>query len=139
MFTITANTMRFDTDKTTVIITEENKELTIENIVKYMNEIELDHKDILLAQIHLETGNLKYIKHENNLFGFRAKSYLTFDTWEDCIDMMKEWQNKHWVVYKEKHQSNDYYKFLLHKRYAEDVDYIKKLKQISKIYNYVRK
>lgn len=135
LFTITANTMRF---VKSVYVIEENKELTVENIVDYMREIGLVHKDILLSQIHQETGNLKHIKYENNLFGFRTDKYLTFDTWEDCIDYMKIWQDKHWTKYN-KNGENDYYAFLINKKYAEDQEYTIRLKKIAKKYKYVEK
>ena len=133
LFTISANTMRFVKNE---YIIEENKELTIDNIVDYMKEVGLVHKDILLSQIHQETGNLKHIKYENNLFGFRSEKYLTFSTWEDCIDYMKVWQDKHWTKYSD-NGGKDYYAFLIKKKYAEDAEYTNKLKRIVKLYKYV--
>lgn len=127
--------MRFE--KTVMTDTGKN-ELTIDNIVKYMDEVDLSHKDILLAQIYHETGNLDKITYKNNLFGFKAKNYLTFETWQDCIDYMKKWQDKHWGKYNI-NGDKDYYSFLVHKKYAEDKNYILRLKKIVKQYEYVRK
>jgi len=135
LFTLTANTEMIVKSEN---IVEVKKELTMDNIVEYMKEIELAHVEILLAQIHLETGNLKNIKHENNLFGFRFNKYLTFESWEECIDYMKTWQDKHWVNYTNK-GGKDYYRFLLQKKFAEDANYIAKLKKITKLYNNVGK
>jgi flagellum-specific peptidoglycan hydrolase FlgJ len=132
LVTLTSFTVNSEKPENSVV--EINNELTIENIVKYMKELEIKHIDILLAQIHLETGNLKKIKHENNLFGFRINNYLTFETWQDCIFYMKVWQDKHWGNYTNK-GGKDYYNFLRQKKYATDIDYIAKLKKITKLYN----
>ena len=109
-----------------------NDSLTMANIVQYMEEVELDQIPILLAQIHHETGNLSKV-YNNNLFGFRSDKYIKFATWKDCVDYMKIWQDKYWLRYNST-GTRDYYAFLLYKKYAEDIDYIVRIKKLTKLY-----
>ncbi len=105
--------------------------LNMENIIQYMEEIELDHIPILEAQIVLETGNLKVIKHTNNLFGFRYKTFKTFKTWKDCLNYKKVWQENKSIYYN-KENAESYYSFLTKIKYATDSNYIYKLRKIIK-------
>lgn len=104
-------------------------ELCMENIVLYMEELELDHIPILEAQITLETGNLKH-KNNNNLFGFRTTKYLKFKTWKDCLDYKKIWQEKERKYKYDKDDEKSYLVFLVKVKYATDDMYIPKIKQI---------
>lgn len=99
------------------------EELTINNVRKELIIQGLQHVDILLAQVRLETGNLKYVRG-NNLFGFTSNKYMSFNSWKDCIQYKKKWQDR-------KYRGGDYYKFLDSIGYAEDVNYIKNLKQFK--------
>ena len=94
----------------------------------------LKHKDIVYAQAVLETGHFKsdLCLNGNNLFGLydsKNHRYYTFDHWKDCVIAYKEM-----VQYKYKGDNdkppNDYYKFLSDIGYAEDAQYIQKLKDI---------
>jgi hypothetical protein len=59
-----------------------------------------------------------------NIFGFRVKSgYLNFDHWTGCVDYYKTWQDKYY-------KGGDYYEFLRDIGYAEDTNYINKLKSL---------
>lgn len=104
-------------------ITNSSDALTIYNVRKELIIQGLQHVDILIAQVRLETGNLKYIKG-NNLFGFRTNKYMTFNTWKECIIYMKNWQLR-------KYKGGNYYTFLDSIGYAEDNMYTKKLKQFK--------
>ena len=96
----------------------------MQNLIKEMNQQDIKHADIVINQVKLETGNLKYVKN-NNLFGFRGNhGYLKFDTWQDAVRYKKEWQTK-------KYKGGDYYAFLLKVKYATDTTYINKLKQFK--------
>ena len=106
------------------IIHQDENEMTLNNIMNEMIISELKCVDILMSQVKLETGNLKHIKN-NNLFGFRKSEYMSFVTWQDCIKYCKEWQDKHY-------NGGDYFLFLKKIKYAEDVEYIIKLKNIMK-------
>ena len=87
------------------------------------------HVDIVLKQSILETGWYKsrICNEYNNIFGFWYKSdYLKFECWQDCVVYYKEWQDRHFNY----RNCNDYYDFLIRKGYAEDPEYINKLKSI---------
>lgn len=97
--------------------------LTIENVKKELIKQNILYSDIVLKQVKLETGHLKYVKH-NNLFGFRTDTgYLRFETWQDAIVYKKKWQLR-------KYKGGDYYLFLKRIRYASDPNYINKLKRM---------
>lgn len=90
----------------------------------------LQHPKIIVAQSILETGYYKSrgcVEH-NNLFGLydsKNKKYFRFASWQESVLAYK---NK--VQYK--YNSGDYYHFLKRIRYAEDPEYIEKVKQIEK-------
>lgn len=99
------------------------KTMTIENIREELIQQNIAHVTIVLNQVKLETGHLKFVKN-NNLFGFHdGKQYLKFDTWQDAIAYKKKWQDR-------KYKGGDYYKFLKNVGYAKDSNYINKLKQM---------
>ena len=87
----------------------------------------IKHVDIVLAQSILETGHYKsnVCKKNNNLFGLRCGSkYHSFSHWKQSIAYYKQHiQNRY--------KGGDYYKFLANIGYAEDKNYISKLKNIS--------
>ena len=95
---------------------------------------EVHNADIVIAQALLETGHFKSencVKN-NNLFGLynsRRKQYFKFGHWSDCVKAYKEK-----IQYKYKPNEN-YYSFLKRIGYAEDPEYINKLKGIIKRYN----
>ena len=91
----------------------------------------LKHKDIVYAQAVLETGHFKsdLCLNNNNLFGLynsKKHKYYTFDHWKDCIIAYKEM-----IQYKYK-DGVDYLNFLKEIGYAEDSEYICKLKKLIK-------
>ena len=98
-------------------------------MLEALNYYGVKHPNIVYAQAVLETGNFKsdLCINGNNLFGLynsKKKRYYTFDHWKDCIIAYKEM-----IQYKYK-PPNDYYKFLSDIGYAEDPNYINKLKGI---------
>ena len=100
-----------------------------EGLLEALNYYGVKHPNIVYAQAVLETGNFKsdLCINGNNLFGlYNSKNhrYYTFDHWKDCIIAYKEM-----IQYKYK-PPNDYYKFLSDIGYAEDPNYINKLKGI---------
>lgn len=87
------------------------------------------HPDIITAQAILETGNFKSRNclERNNIFGIynnRKKAYIEFDSWVDCVIMYKE------KILSRYESGEDYYMFLDRIGYAEDPDYIKKLRAV---------
>jgi len=107
----------------------------VDSVLKAHN---IKHADIVLKQSILETGwyTSYSCKERKNLFGFRYKGeYLKFDTWEESIAYYARWQSRHL-----KEGYDNYYTFLecLYKnrrgeciRYAQDNDYIDKLKSLE--------
>lgn len=105
-----------------------------EGLMEALEYYEVKHPQIVYAQAILETGHFKsdLCLNGNNLFGLynsKEHRHYTFDHWKDCVIAYKEM-----VQYKYKGDNdkppNDYYKFLSDIRYAEDVQYIQKLKDI---------
>jgi flagellum-specific peptidoglycan hydrolase FlgJ len=104
-------------------------ELTTENVKEEIKKAKIKHPDIVLRQAILETGYFKSYNatYRNNLFGFwnsRRKRYLEFACWIDSIRYYRAWQDKHY-------KGGNYYEFLTKIGYAEDPDYIWKLKNID--------
>ena len=96
----------------------------------------LQCREIVLAQITLETGHLTSFAYKNNqnLFGiidnqrtreageFRSRK---FAHWKESVDFYIN------NIQSRLKDGEDYYKFIERIGYAEDTDYIKKLKQLK--------
>lgn len=112
------------------------KLLTPENLLEELKYNKVEHPEIVLRQAIMESGWFKCTScsmRYNNPFGFRHPSwvdeenplgYLKFDTWQDAVKYYKKWQKKRYT-------GGDYYKFLVNIGYAEDPNYITKLKSIN--------
>lgn len=93
----------------------------------------LQYPEIVYAQAVLETEHFKsdLCIYSNNLFGLydsNNKKYFRFNHWSESILAYRDM-----VQYKYK-PPNDYYQFLKDLPYAEDKDYINKLKNIVRRY-----
>lgn len=101
-----------------------------EGLMEALEYYDVKHPKIVQAQAILESGlgESPLYKRTNNLFGLynsKEGEYYSYDHWTACI-----------VDYRDKIQSRlkegeDYYKFLKRIRYAEDKEYINKLKRIN--------
>lgn len=106
-----------------------------DGIVEALLYYDIQHPDIVYAQAILETGNFKSkqcLEH-NNLFGLynsRKQEYYKFEHWTQSIIFYRKYiQNRYYMMgYDDIH----YYNFLQRIGYAEDPNYINKLKQIVK-------
>lgn len=120
-------------NKENKVITTKQIDLTTlneQNIIYWIDYFELKEPDIVLAQIKLETGylNSRVCLENGNLMGMMKNKteYYKFSHWIESI-----------VAYKYKIQSRykpskeTYYQFLRRIKYAEDFNYILKLKQIN--------
>jgi len=102
---------------------------TIDEVYKELNDQGVKHPDIVLAQSILETGWYKCSPCSmdyNNIFGLwnsRKQEYYKFETWQKSVT---GYLNKIQYKYKE----GDYFKFLTDLGYAEDPNYIYKVKKI---------
>ena len=116
--------------------------LSICNLDRYMELLEVSHKDIVLKQIILESGWLKSgltIKY-NNVLGMKLPKtrettaigeklgHAEYKHWTDSIDDYLLWRN-YWES--KGFDTSDYYKFLYKVGYAEASNYIKTLKKID--------
>ena len=105
-----------------------------EDLIAAMDYYGVKHPEIVYAQAVLETGHFKsdLCLNGNNLFGLynsKKHRYYTFDHWKDCIIAYKEM-----IQYKYK-DGDDYLNFLKEIGYAEDPEYINKLKRIVNQYD----
>ena len=95
----------------------------------------IKHPDIVLCQVVQECGwevDSKNVRERNNILGYCSN--MTFTSIEACIFQVSIWQRKYYF-------GGDYYEFLECvykgsdgdcKRYAADLNYISKLKQIHR-------
>jgi len=116
------------------------RELTWENIRHWMEHYDVEHTDIAMRQIFLETGNLasEICKYNNNLFGMRhpavretvslgsSRGHAYYHDWIDSIKDYSLWQKN---MYDGR---EDYYSFLSSVGYAECESYIRKLRYIER-------
>ena len=113
----------------TVYITPESvpDELNLENVGLYLKALDVKFDSIVIRQAILETGWLESnaCKNKHNLFGFTyRKKVMKFMHWKESIRYYANWQFR-------KYTGGDYYQFLQDIGYAEDPDYISKLKSIK--------
>lgn len=113
--------------------TKPEQELSITNLYKVMEQYDISHKDVVIAQALLETGYFtsRVCLEENNLFGLRKPSsgdYYTFNSWEQSVKAYRDY-----VQYK--YKGGDYYAFLQRIGYAEDKEYVSKLRSIVQALN----
>ena len=111
------------------ITTFENKtpEEGIDEALQYYN---IEHPTIVKAQAILETANFTsdLCVKNNNLFGLydsKNKRYYSYNHWWESIIAYKK------TIQKRYENSRYYYMFLEDIEYAEDKEYINKLKEIA--------
>lgn len=105
-------------------------EFSISNLKTYLKIIEVQHSNIVIKQAILETGHFtsRIFKQKNNLFGmYQNGRFMKFSHWTECVDRYKS------IIQRKmsKHYNGCYYTFLTNMNYAEDADYINKLKGIK--------
>lgn len=91
---------------------------------------DVKHPKAVLAQAKLESGNYTsyHCRVKNNFLGLynsQKKEYFKFDHWTDCVQGYKDM-----IEYKLRDEE-DYYDFLLRIGYAEDPEYISKIKEME--------
>jgi hypothetical protein len=97
-----------------------------------LKHYEFPEPAIIVAQAKLESGNYnsRLCLNNNNLFGLYNSTkgnYFKFDSWIGCVFAYRDY-----ILTKRK-KNEDYYQFLKRINYAEDPNYIKKLKKTEKI------
>ena len=103
--------------------------LSEENLYNELVAQGVDFPEIVTAQALLETGHFKSYAclQQNNLFGLRDSKgkYMSFPHWTDAVAAYKKYIQRYNHPVPE-----DYYAYLQELGYAEDPQYIDKLKQI---------
>lgn len=117
-----------------------NNPITDEILYNYLKTMRVPHADIIVAQAHLESQNFtsNLFKRQNNFLGMKISSqristtgqgkgeYKDYTNWQECTTDYIFWMN-HYQAHK---LNRDEYFNLLGKIYAEDPEYVKKLKGI---------
>lgn len=101
--------------------------LNEDNLRAELKSRNVPHAEIVLAQAKLETGNFTsdLVDSHQNIFGLRkGKSYRKFSHWTECVMAYSS-------LISSRYKGGSYYAFLERIGYAEDPDYIKKLKAIA--------
>lgn len=104
--------------------------LTIANLARSLDRHRVKYPHIVIAQALLETGYFtsRVCLEHNNLFGLRCPSdgsYYHFNSWEESVRAYRDY-----VQYK--YKGGDYYRFLQRIGYAEDVEYVRKVRAIAR-------
>ena len=100
--------------------------LNEKNVLAELKRQKVPCANIVLAQSKLETGNYssKVCKNNKNLFGIRKNNkYKKYNTWKESITDYKK-------LISSRYKGGDYYKYLVSINYAEDTEYINKLKEL---------
>ncbi len=107
---------------------------TTDQVYKELVKQNVLFPEIVLAQSILETGWYKCTdcsRDVNNIFGLwnsRKQEYFSYDKWQDSVGGYLRG-----IQYKYKEEDyNNYYEFLEKLGYAEDPNYIDKLKKLVK-------
>ena len=135
--------------KTVIINTNYEQDTTFSEIelVHYLEMLNVKYSDIVYAQAKLESGNFNspLFKLNNNLFGMKTigsrpttsigsrYGFAYFKTWRDSV--------LDYVIYQCLYLNNKSYEeylYYLGNVYAEDPNYINKIKNIVKEYNLIK-
>lgn len=117
-----------------------NNPISDEILYNYLKTMRVPHADIIVAQAHLESQNFtsNLFKRQNNFLGMKIPSkristtgqgkgeYKDYTNWQECTTDYIFWMHHH-----QAHKLNrEEYFNLLGKIYAEDPEYVEKLKGI---------
>lgn len=99
---------------------------SVQNVYTELKKQNIKYPKIVLAQSILETGYYQsnVCKSHNNLFGLmKGNNYHSFSHWKQSVTYYKNHVQS-------RYKGGDYYSFLANIGYAEDDEYIKKLKHL---------
>jgi flagellum-specific peptidoglycan hydrolase FlgJ len=110
------------------------------NVYKQLVRIGVAYPDVVLAQAKIETGNFtsKIFRENNNMFGMKlperrqttavgeSRNHAKYTDWIQSIKDYKLWQDQ--MIHKA--PTKRAYLAYLRRNYAEDKNYIKKIKQL---------
>lgn len=138
-----ANNIKYITEETrAIIINEADKEnqFTEAKLKEYVLELNLKFPHIVLAQAYIETGNFtsKIFKENNNCFGLKQakqrpctalgteNNHSYYGNWKSSVQDYALYQARYLSGIKTESEYLDY----LGQNYAEDPNYVTKLKTI---------
>lgn len=106
---------------------DSTRQVMLDSIFDFICAQDIKHENIVFKQVIWETGWLKseMLMQKKNLFGFKVKRYLQFDSWQQSVIYYKKWQSKYFTD-----DTEDYYDFLVRIRYA-DSGYSRNLKKLK--------
>jgi len=121
----------------------DTKAFSKENFIAYVTLMDSVNAKPIIQQAILETGWFKSgsFKNYNNIFGMKYANkrankisgkgvgHAAFNSWTDSVQDYFLWRSH--MVKKHNLQITDYYAFLNKVGYAQDVNYIRKLKSIK--------
>lgn len=97
------------------------------SVLAELKKQEIPCSHIVYKQAKLESGNFNssLTKTHNNIFGIKkGTKYKKYNNYKECISDYKR-------LISSKYKGGDYYVFLTNIKYAEDPNYIQKLKNLS--------
>ena len=112
---------------TTYVYIKKIPDLNKYNVLAELRKQNIPHSDIVLRQSIHETAHYTsdVCKKYNNIFGIRkGKKYVAYNSRVDCV---ADYKNK----ISKRYKGGDYYDFIRILGYAEDPEYVTKLKRIK--------
>ena len=111
-----------------------------QNVYRQLIKLGIAYPDVVLAQAKIETGNFtsKIFRENNNMFGMKlperrqttavgeSRNHAKYTNWIQSIKDYKLWQDQ--MIHKA--PTKRAYLAYLKRNYAQDKNYIKKIKQI---------
>lgn len=134
------NDVKYISEETKAIILNQKDEFTQDKLKEYVLQLNIKYPNIVLGQAELETGNFtsKIFKENNNLFGMRQarqrcttasgtdNNHAFYDSWKSSVVDYALFQS---AFLRNIHTEDEYFEYL-RQNYAEDPQYIIKLKAI---------
>jgi uncharacterized FlgJ-related protein len=134
------NDVKYISEETKAIILNQRDEFTQEKLKEYVLQLNIKYPHIVLAQAELETGGFTsgIFKENNNLFGMREarqrcttasgtdNNHAFYDTWKSSVVDYALYQS----AFLRNIKTEDEYFEYLRQNYAEDPQYVAKIKRI---------
>jgi hypothetical protein len=143
-FTINQPKTRAITEEEKIVIIKQHNEFSEEKLKEFLKAKQFKFANILFEQFRLESGNFDspLFRNNNNFSGMRIATsrvttrsgeqggYAYYDTWKDCVIDYALRQAPYMTNI---NTEEEYLQYLQDSKYAEDPDYINKLRKAAKI------
>lgn len=127
-------------EESRTLILKENNSFSEDKLCSFVNSLNMKFPHIVLAQAKIESGhyNSLVFKANNNLFGMKCASlrptthkgsnlgHAVYENWKSSVMDYALYQ----AAYLKNIKTEEEYYLYLGNNYAEDVNYVKKVKQI---------